>query len=314
MRYFPHRFQRKSLELLSIVKTVLDNLKGLLPLGVRQIFYQVISLADSPLKNSKRDCRRLGSLIGKARYCGQISFDDIEDRTRYASNLSVPLEDLLYYYYPEAWKQQPHYIEVFVEKEGLRSFFVRTLRPYFIPVTPIRGFDSHTDVMKAAKRIHKYHDRPRVIFVFSDFDPSGESISKDFEFRLRKCLVMLGEDPTIFDEKNKIIEIPYLDSKKVALTLEQVEKNNLPPKFAKPKDPRASSFIQKYGQETVVELDALPPKLLQEIILGTVIPYLDMDEVERIQSVENRIKTEGLEALESLIDLEETSNDIGEDR
>lgn len=63
-----------------------------------------------------------------------------------------------------------------------------------------------------------------------------------------------------------------------------------------------------------MELDALPPKLLQEIILETVIPYLDMDEVERIQSVENRIKTEGLEALESLIDLEETSNDIGEDR
>lgn len=238
MRFFPHKFNKKSLKLLHIVKSVLENLKKLLPLGVRTIFYQVISLEDSPLGNSKKDCNRLGRLIGKARYCGEISFDSIEDRTRYTSNLPVKLEDLLHYYYPDAWKHQPYYIEVFVEKEGLRPFFVRILRPYYVPVTSSRGFDSHTDVMKVAKRLHKYHDRQRLIFIFSDFDPSGESISKDFEFRLRKCLVMLEEDPTLFDEDNKTIEIPNLRSEKVALTLEQVEKNKLPPKFAKPKDPK----------------------------------------------------------------------------
>lgn len=178
----------------------------------------------------------------------------------------------------------------------------------------MRGFDSLSDVMEAAKRLHEYKDRSRYIFVFSDFDPSGECIFKDFEFRLKKCLVMLGEEPISYDGGNKRIEISNLQVTKVALTSEQVEKYRLPPKFVKPTDPRASTFIQRYGPNTVVELDAMPPKLLREIVWETVIPYLDMDEVKRLKLIEQRIKIEGLEALESLANLEDTHSNIGEDR
>lgn len=265
------------------------------------------------MENSKKDYGRLSRLLVKARYCGEITFEDIEDRTRYTSNHPIPLEELMYYYYPEAWKYQPCYIEVFVEKEGLRSFFVRALRPLYVAVTPMRGFDSLSDVMEAAERLHGYEDSPRCIFVFSDFDPSGECIFEDFDFRLKKCLVMLGEKPTYYDEKEKKAEIPNLYVKKVALTLDQVEKYNLPPKFVKSKDPRATSFIQKYGQEAVVELDAMPPKVLQEIVLDAIIPYLDLDEVKRNQKIEQTIKTEGLEALQSLENLEDADDNIGED-
>jgi hypothetical protein len=304
MRYFQIKFSRKNLELLKVVKEIIQTQKDLLPLTVRQIFYQVISLQNPPLENSKRDYGRLSKLLVKARLCGEISFENIEDRTRYTSNRPIPLEDLIYYYYPEAWKHQPCYIELFVEKEGLRSFFMRILRPLYVPVTPMRGFDSLSDVMESAKRLHEYANRKRYVFVFSDFDPSGECIFKDFEFRLKKCLIMLGEEPTYYNEKEKKAEVPNIDIKKVALTLEQVEKYNLPPKFVKSKDPRATTFIQKYGQKAVVELDAMPPKLLQRILLETIFPYIDMDEVERIQKIEQRIKTKGLEALHSLENLE----------
>jgi len=313
MRYFPIKFQKKNIQLLNTIKEILKNLEDFLPLTVRQLFYQIISLPNSPLENSRRDYGRICRLLVKARYCGEISFDDIEDRTRYTSNRPVPIENLIYYYYPEAWNDQPNYIEVFVEKEGLRSFFVRTLRAYYVAVTPIRGFDSLSDVMEAAKRFHKYENRPRRIFLFSDFDPSGECISKDFEFRLKKCLAMLGENPTYYNKKEKRIEIPNLTVKKVALTLEQVEKYNLPPKFVKSKDPRASSFIEKYGEEAVVELDALPPKLLQEIILEAVLPYLDLDEIQRIRKIEEKIKTKGLEALKLLKNVEQADSIGGEE-
>jgi len=313
MRYFLLKFSKKNSELLGIVKGVFKNLRDLSPLTVRQIFYQVISLTNSPLENSKRDYGRLSRLLVKARYCGEISFNDIEDRTRPTSNRPIPLNELLYYYYPEAWTNQPCYIEVFVEKEGLRAFFVRTLRPLYVAVTPMRGFDSLSNVMEAARRFHEYKNRPRYIFIFSDFDPSGECIFRDFEYRLKKCLVMLGEEPISYDEDNKRIEIPNIQVEKVALTLEQVEEYGLPPKFVKPKDPRASDFIEKYGPKAVVELDALPPKLLQEIILETIIPYLDIDEVERVRNIERKVKTEGLEALQSLVNLEDSNEDIGED-
>lgn len=303
MRYFPHNFKGRNLKLLEIVKKILENLKDVLPLGVRQIFYVVISLPNSPLENTKPDSISLGKLLGNARWCGEISFDAIEDKTRYTSNEPFSLENALMYYYPDAWKYQPNYVEVIEEKEGLRRFFVEALRPFYVRVTPTSGFDSHTDVMKAAKRFHKYRDRQRYILVFSDFDPSGEWISKDFEFRLKKCFIILGEDPLHFNEKGRIAEVPNLKVMRVALTKEQIEEYKLPPKFVKLKDPRAPSFIEKYGEDTVVELDALPPRILQEIIEELVQPFLDIDEVHRVREIERAIRIEGLKALRPLIDL-----------
>jgi len=305
MRFFPYRFRRRSKELLELVKSILITHKEMLPLTLRQIFYLVISEEESPLENTLKDYRRLGRLLINARYAGEIPFEWIEDRTRFTSNLPIPLSEILDYYYPEAWKHQPNYIEVFVEKEGLRNFFRRILYPYYIPVTPMRGFDSLSDVMDSAKRIHAYRDRLRFIYLFSDFDPSGEAISEDFEFRLKKCLVMLGEDPSIYSEKPKLIEMPNLYCSKIALTREQVEEFNLPPKYVKLRDPRASSFIEKYGEKAVVELDAMPPEVLKRITLEAIIPYLDLEEVKRIRELQIRIKTEGLEMLVSLIGLEE---------
>ena len=311
MRYFPMKFQKKTMMLLNVVKGILENSRDLLPLTVRQIFYQVISKEDSPLQNTEGHYHKLGKLLVNARYCGEISFEDIEDRTRHTYNLPITLDDIMLYYYPEAWQLQKNYVEVFVEKEGLRDFFTRTLRSFYVPVTPIRGFDSLSNVERAAKRLYKYRDRQRLVFIFSDFDPSGECLSHDFEFRLKKQLVMFGEDTSLFDEENKSIKIPNINCVKTALTLEQVEKYNLPPKYAKVKDPRAPDFIKKYGEKAVVELDALPPDVLEQSILEAVLPCLDLKEVERNQKKQQRISSKGAELLQEILD---DSDNIGEDR
>lgn len=39
MRYFPSKFSKENLILLNIVKEVLENLRDLLPLTIRQVFY-----------------------------------------------------------------------------------------------------------------------------------------------------------------------------------------------------------------------------------------------------------------------------------
>jgi len=304
LRYFPHKFNRKSIRVLSLVKEIFERYRNLLPLTLRQIFYLIISLENSPLENIKRDYGRLSRLLRDARYCGEVPFEHIEDRTRYTSSLPTQLEDIIYYYYPDAWEHQPCYVEVIVEKEGLRTFFTRILRPCYVPVTPIRGFDSLSDVMDVAERVHQYEDRPRFILIFSDFDPSGESLAKDFEFRLKTCLIMLGEDPIYYDENEKRAEISNLLVDKVALTQEQVEEYNLPPKFVKPKDPRAPTFIEKYGHEAVVELDAVPPEILRDMILDPINSLLDFEEVEKFNKIEMKVKTQGLDMLKSLEDLE----------
>jgi 5S rRNA maturation endonuclease (ribonuclease M5) len=300
MRYFRQRFSPKEMELLSTVKGILKTFDDMLPLTLRQIFYQVVSLPNPPLSNSKSSYQKLSKLLTKARLGGEIDFEYIEDRTRHTRNTPLDLETLLYNYYPDAWIHQSTYVEVFVEKEALGSFFVRTLRQYYVPVTATKGFNSLSSVMEIAERLHDQEKKIRYAYLFTDFDPSGESISKDFEFRIKKCLLMLGEDPTYYDEEAKAIGIPNLSIQKVALTKEQVDEYNLPPMFAKPQDPRAKEFIQEYGDKSVVELDALPPQILKEIIMETVIDDLDMVEVSKAQELEGRMKTEGLKGLQSI--------------
>ncbi len=305
MLFFPHRFQRESSELLKLVKSILKQHEQLLPLTLRQLFYQVISLEKSPLQNTEYDYQKLSRLMRDARYSGEISFECIEDRTRYTSNLPTLLNQMMDYYCPEAWVRQPSYVEIFVEKEALRSFFDRILSNLYVPVTAMKGFSSLSEVMDAAERFYDFRDGSRFALVFSDFDPSGESISKDFEFRLGKCLIMLGEESTSFSEEEKIAKVPNLLVSKIALTEEQVEKLNLPPKYAKPKDPRASKFIDKYGSQAVVELDATPPEILKSMIIEAVVPHLDMDEMMRIRKIEEKVKKEGVELLESLEDMDD---------
>jgi 5S rRNA maturation endonuclease (ribonuclease M5) len=301
MNFFPHKFRRKNLELLEIIQRLLsEQYKDLLPLTLRQIFYIVISQPNPLLQNTQGDYNRVSRVLKYARYSGQIPFEWIEDRTRHTSNLPYSLEELIDSYYPEAWIHQPYYFEVFVEKEALRSLFDRTLRPYYVRINVGRGYDSLSDVMDIAKRFYEYKDKPRFLFVFSDFDPSGDNIAEDITFRLGKCLIMLGEEPTYFSEKEKKVKIPNLSVHKVALTEVQVSENNLPPMDVKPKDPRASTFIEKYGSGAVVELDAMPPRALSGIVTGLCNGHLGLDEVERIRQGELGIKAMSLEAIKSI--------------
>jgi hypothetical protein len=301
MRFFKYNFRKKTLELLERIKLLLaGEYRDSLPLTLRQLFYIVISQPNAPLQNTYNDYQRLCRDLRNARYAGVIPFETIEDRTRYTSNLPFNLDDAISHYYPEAWAGQPRYFEVFVEKEALRSFFNRILRQHYVMLNVGRGYDSLSDVMEIAQRFHEQNNKERCLFTFTDFDPSGDDIARDIDFRIGKCLIMLGEEPSYFSEEEKRADIPNFTTMKIALTEEQVKKHNLPPMFAKEKDPRASSFVDKYGSEAVVELDSLPPRILADIISNLCNRHLNLDEEKKIQRKETRIKKQALEALEFL--------------
>lgn len=76
-----------------------------------------------------------------------------------------------------------------------------------------------------------------------DHDASGEDLYRDFVKRTA-CF-------------SKVV--------KVALTPDQVVEHNLPPLPGKAEDTRAARFIAKHGELVQVELDALPPDVLQSL-------------------------------------------------
>lgn len=89
-----------------------------------------------------------------------------------------------------------------------------------------------------------------MILYFGDLDPSGKDIPRDLKDRF------------------KTLKIP-VTIKEIALTQKDIQQYNLPRNPAKKSingkkgDPRYSWYYNKYGITYGVELDALPPNILQ---------------------------------------------------
>ena len=75
------------------------------------------------------------------------------------------------------------------------------------------------------------------------------------------------------------------------LTAEQVEAYSLPPAPAKRSDSRAAAFIAKHG-DRAVELDALPPNVLQDLVREALEENVDKSEWERHQDLEEQDQAE----------------------
>lgn len=67
--------------------------------------------------------------------------------------------------------------------------------------------------------------------------------------------------------------------------MEQIKEYSLPPAPAKRTDARAESFVARHGEDTV-ELDALRPGVLQELVKEAVEMWWDQDVAERVLQLE----------------------------
>jgi hypothetical protein len=121
----------------------------------------------------------------------------------------------------------------------------------------------------AAQRFIKWERYCKTFLIYlGDHDPSGIDMTRDIQVRMK-----------MFDSIVKVIRI--------ALTMEQIEEQELPPNPAKNTDSRYQSYIDEYGEESW-ELDALDPRYLVDLITKTVDDHTGFDRrLKRIKKQEN---------------------------
>ncbi len=158
MTFFPHRFNGEQKSILDQIQTVLQHIQQYLPVTIRRIYYTLVSQEDPLISADRTGYRRVGYIINKARYSGLIPFSSIMDQTRYTLNRPRSLRELAYYYYPDALSNQSNLCWVIVEKQGQAPFYQSILGPLYVPVSPIRGFNSVSNGVQVAKELHKYAD------------------------------------------------------------------------------------------------------------------------------------------------------------
>lgn len=271
-------FGSERLRLIDLVNEVIGEYKQQgYELTLRQAYYQLVARGYIP--NNERSYKNIGNLINDGRLAGLIDWHAIIDRTRNLrgnSHWSRP-EDVIasarYSYMLNKWKNQPNYVEVWVEKDALVDIIGQACYPLDVPYFSCRGYTSQSEMWSAAQRFIKQDYREnRIIIHLGDHDPSGIDMSRDIQERLD----MFGAD---------------VEVKRVALTMNQVDTYNPPPNPAKLSDSRCGKYIARYGDESW-ELDALEPKVITDLITNHVTMYRDDDLYHEVCEQEEREKEE----------------------
>lgn len=252
-------------------KIISEYLEQGLTLTVRQLYYQFVARDFIP--NTERNYKNLANIIKDARICGFIDWKAIEDRMRNLRKLdtwdspSEIIQDAIYAYRIDKWKNQEYRIEIWTEKDALLGVIMDVCDSLEVPYFSCRGYNSQSEMWRAGQRILRYKDEGKkaIILHFGDHDPSGIDMTRDIETRLITFWASSFDDT--------------LQINRIALNIDQVRKYGPPPNPAKVTDSRFSSYVSKHGNQSW-ELDALEPTVLIDLIETSISSYIDKKQWE----------------------------------
>lgn len=267
--YIKKRFNEESLRIIQTSNEIIDAYsKAGFSLTLRQLYYQFVSRNAFPEKwidpstgstNNTKSYDKLGGIISDARLTGLVDWDAIKDRTRNLRALSHwndpadIIDTVSRQFRVDLWKGQPHYCEVWVEKDSLVGILETICNHYDVPYLSCRGYTSQSEMWGAAQRLIRHADsgQTTTIIHLGDHDPSGKDMSRDVLERLQLFMEHHGQTPC--------------NVNRIALNMPQVKKYNPPPNPAKITDSRAEKYIEEFGKQSW-ELDALEPKVIEDLI------------------------------------------------
>jgi len=257
-------------------------------LTLRQLYYQFVSR--DLIANQQSEYKRLGSVINDARLAGLIDWEAIEDRTRnvrthafWESPQSI-MDVVAQQYAENAWAEQPHHVEVWIEKDALLGVVEPVCTRWRIPYFACRGYVSQSEQYSAGKRFARIDHKGRspVVLYLGDHDPSGMDMTRDHVDRL----AMFARWP--------------VEVRRLALNMDQIEQFRPPPNPAKDTDSRAGkeiapgvytpgSYRDQYGDSSW-ELDALEPTVIDRLIEGELEGLIDRERWDASMAEEERSK------------------------
>lgn len=266
-----------SLAYLERAKQVMADLSDYWPLTLRQIYYQLVGAL--VIENNIGEYKKLSDTLADARIDGLIEWEAMEDRSRTLLDSTgwtdktifteAHLENFLSGYNRDLLQSQDCAIEAWVEKDALAHIIHGVAAPYCVSVIVAKGFSSVTFKDQCRNRIvaNARAGRRTLILYFGDLDPSGWSMlpamMKTLQEHMRLKDVVSAERCALLPEQVFEYSLPRsIDAMK--------EKDSRTPKY------RAMLREAGYPDDLAVELDALPPRTLENLVRDSIERNLDL--------------------------------------
>jgi len=226
-------------------------------LSLRQLYYQMV--ARGYIENSQKSYKCFGELVNNARLVGLIDWEMIKDRGR--ETISPPhwknpgeiVTQAAQQFAVDKWEDQPHHVEVMVEKQALEGVLIPVCQALAVRFTANKGYSSSSALYETGKRLRRYAAQGKCVWLLylGDHDPSGIDMTRDIEDRARQFSgVSVGVN-------------------RLALNMDQVRALSPPENPAKTTDSRSEAYIRRFGASSW-ELDAIEPRTLASLVTQAV--------------------------------------------
>jgi hypothetical protein len=281
-------------EIIKVVKQELATLS--FKPTLRTMFYRLVS---KPLiANTNTTYKSLGHATVEARMDGRLPIACFADNSRqvvgdWSEDYWTPeqvidhrINELWntendYEAFIPMWHNQPHYVEIWTEKDAMVGTFQSILEEHYVRIVPMRGFSSLTFLYETVQRLKRLQIAGKSIHIlyYGDFDPSGDYMDTDLQKRMRKMKFNINKNGGSFE--------------RIAVTPKHIEQHKLPynpdevtTKKLMENDNRTNGFLKKYGKLYAVEIDALPALIpdvfKQELVIDMVEKYYDKDIYQKL--------------------------------
>lgn len=242
-------------------------------------------------ENTDRCWKFLTQASKMARYLGLVRIQDVVDRKnpspmvntlyayQYAPDVEIVVPKLaapdINVYNLTSSNAQPYHLEIWCEKSTMNDVLEPLCRRYSANLVTFEGEVSISSVYDLIKRIKEAEGKPTRIFYISDFDPAGNSMpvamSRKIEYMLQK-----------FNHIDWDVKVQA-----IVLTLDQVQRYNLPRTPIKITEKRAGTFEAAFGvgATELDALEALHPGRLAAIVATHLSDYYSQEALEAVQNM-----------------------------
>lgn len=264
------RGRRTKAEIDVIRQALLDIVNSGNGMTVRHLFYRLVSAGVVEKTEAEYD-GTVARLAVELRRSGDIPYGQIIDGSRtysYPRTFDSVQEALIFAagsYRRSYWSTADCMLQVWCEKDAIRSLIEDVTWELAVPLMVTRGFASESVVQELAMDTMASGKRC-VILSLNDYDPSGSLMLHD-----------------VMRRAQHYAPFAHFQCEQVLLTREQVDEYDLP---TRPTKTEGNRHAKQFDDEESVELDAMEPDDLRDILREAIEAHIDKIDLERMYAAQ----------------------------